>query len=101
MLNEHAVPTARLILHACAGVTQNEPHDYTTITEKFLSRLQTICGTSMRREKHARYDMYVQVILYFLSCFMRQISHVVCLEQSRGRSGNYAGDKGNFLCDKG
>ncbi len=37
----------------------------------------------------------------FLGCFTRQISRVLHLELSRGRSGKYARDKGIFSCDKG
>ncbi len=65
-----------------------------------ISQLRMIRETSMRCEKHMRCDTCVHVILSFLCCFKRQISHVSHLKPSRGRSGNYARDKGIFSCDK-
>ncbi len=60
-----------------------------------LCRLPTICDKSVTCEKHARCDTSC-----CLCCFMRQISRVLHLEPSCGRSDNYARDKGIFLCDK-
>ncbi len=50
----------------------------------------------MKREKHVGHDTCVQVMLNFLCCFTRQISRVLHLVLSHGRSGNYARHKGIF-----
>ncbi len=52
-------------------------HRITLVLHSTVSSwLQTICDTSVRRKKHARCDTCVQVILYFLCCFKRQIFYL-------------------------
>ncbi len=82
--------------HSMQRLSPTTPSGSNTKTSFTLSRLQMIHKTSVRWEKHARRKTCIPVISYFLCCFTRQISRVLCLDPSHGRSGYYARDKAIF-----
>ncbi len=69
--------------------------DDTRDEKNMRSRLQLIRETSVRHEKPAR-----RVISCFFGASQDRFLMLCVSKQFCGRSGNYAQDKGIFLCDK-